>query len=178
MINPPERFETDRLLLRPPTTADAEAIFKAYAQDPEVARYMTWRPHKNISETELFVSGCVEAWKGDSSFPYFIVLKSESGVIGVVEMRVANFKVEIGYVLSRKHWGKGIIPEAARALVDWGLSQPQIYRVWAVCDIENAASARVLEKLGMQREGILRRYIMHPNISDAPRDCYCYAVVK
>ena len=70
------------------------------------------------------------------------------------------------------------MPDAANAVVEWALAQPEIYRVWAVCDVDNLASARVLEKIGMQCEGLLRRYILHPNISEAPRDCWCYAKVK
>ena len=68
--------------------------------------------------------------------------------------------------------------EAVRAVVEWALSQPGIYRVWAVCDVDNAASAKVLEKVGMRCEGILRRWVIHPNIDAAPRDCYCYAIIK
>ena len=68
--------------------------------------------------------------------------------------------------------------EALEPLVNWAIAQPDIYRVWAVCDIENLASARVLEKLGMTREGRLHRWLVHPNISDEPRDCFCYAKVK
>ncbi len=61
--------------------------------------------------------------------------------------------------------------EAANAVVDWALSQPEVFRVWAVCDVENVASARFLEKIGMRREGTLSRWIIHPNISEQPRDC-------
>jgi RimJ/RimL family protein N-acetyltransferase len=68
--------------------------------------------------------------------------------------------------------------EAATSIVDWAIAQPQIFRVWAFCDVENAASARVLEKLGMKYEGILRRWLAHTNISADPRDCLCYAKVK
>jgi RimJ/RimL family protein N-acetyltransferase len=68
--------------------------------------------------------------------------------------------------------------EALRPIVRWALAQPQIYRVWAVCDVDNPASGRVLEKLGMQHEGVLRCWTLHPNVSDAPRDCDCYAIVK
>jgi len=70
------------------------------------------------------------------------------------------------------------VTEAAQALVEWALSQPEIYRVWAVCDVQNTASTKVLEKLGMRREGVLRRWIIHPNIDVVPRDCYCYAITK
>ncbi len=68
--------------------------------------------------------------------------------------------------------------EAIRTITEWALSQPSIFRVWAVCDVENAASVKVLEKAGFQQEGIFRRWLIHPDISDEPRDCYCYAAVK
>ncbi len=68
--------------------------------------------------------------------------------------------------------------EAVKAIVDWVLKQESIHRVWAFCDVENLASARVLEKVGMQREGVLRRWMIHPNVSDEPRDCYCYAITR
>jgi len=70
------------------------------------------------------------------------------------------------------------MPEAVRAIIDLAFVSPAIYRVWAVTDVENFASARVMEKAGMVREGRLARYIMHPNISDEPRDVYCYAITK
>ena len=98
--------------------------------------------------------------------------------MGIIEIRVDGFRADVGYGVARPHWGRGIATEALRPIVAWALAQPSIHRVWALCDVENVASARVLEKVGMQREGLLRRNIVHPNISDEPRDSYCYAVVK
>jgi len=165
-------------MLRMPSVADAVAIFTSYAQDTEVLRYLTWQPHKHIQETEGFLSECVAAWGGDTRFPYIITLKESGETIGMIEIRVNGFKADVGYVLSRLHWGKGMAAEALRNLVEWALMQKSIYRVWALCDVDNLASARVLEKVGMRREGIFRRQIIHPNISAEPRDCYCYAAVK
>ena len=70
------------------------------------------------------------------------------------------------------------MPEAAQALTEFVLQQSAMYRVWAVCDVENTASARVMEKIGMLREGLMRRGVLHPNISSKPRDCWVYAKVK
>jgi [ribosomal protein S5]-alanine N-acetyltransferase len=53
-----------------------------------------------------------------------------------------------------------------------------VFRIGAVCDVENIGSARVLEKSGFVREGLLRRWLLHPNISDEPRDCFSYACVR
>ena len=174
----PEQIETERLLLRRPAVADAAAIFNGYAQDSEVTRYLIWRPHNNIQETEAFLADCAAAWADNFRFPYVITLKESGAVIGMIEIRVHEFKADVGYVISRENWGRGIATEALRSLVDWALAQDSIYRVWAVCDLENPASARVLEKVGMKYEGVLRRHTIHPNVSDLPRDNYCYAVVK
>jgi RimJ/RimL family protein N-acetyltransferase len=70
------------------------------------------------------------------------------------------------------------MPEVIQCLIDWALEQPEIYRVWAVCDVENLASARVLEKVGMRREGLLHRWSVHPNVSTEPRDSFCYSITK
>ena len=177
-MKPPEHIETQRLVLRIPSVTDAEAIFNSYAQDPEVTRYLIWRPHKNIQETEGFLAACTVAWEGTVRFPYVITFKQNGAVIGMIEIRINDFKVDVGYVVSRPNWGKGMATEALRSLVEWALNQESIYRVWALCDVENLASGRVLEKVGMRCEGVLRRQIVHPNISDEPRDCYCYAVAK
>ena len=61
--------------------------------------------------------------------------------------------------------------EALTAVVDWGLSQPS---VWRIGDVDNLASARVMEKVGLACEALLRRWSMHPNVSDEPRDCFSY----
>jgi [ribosomal protein S5]-alanine N-acetyltransferase len=66
------------------------------------------------------------------------------------------------------------MPEAIDAVVDWAFTQPWVSRVWAACDVENHSSARVLEKTGFSREGILAQFSIHPNISLDPRDCYAY----
>lgn len=68
--------------------------------------------------------------------------------------------------------------EAVSALVAWAMDQPTVYRVWAACDIDNVASARLLESVGMQLEGTLRRWLVHPNMSDSRRDCLCYAIAQ
>lgn len=178
MINPPETLHTDHLRLRKPTMEDAEVIFWEYAQDSQVTKYLTWWPHQSIDETCEFIRFCLAGWKERKSFHWAIVGKKQNKLIGMIAARVDGHKWELGYVLTRTYWGRGYMTEAVRALVGWALAQPDIYRVWAVCDIENLASARVMEKAGMTKEGILRCWSIHPNISDEPRDSYCYSVTK
>ena len=175
---PPERLETERLVLRRPRPEDAPAIFEGWAQDKEVTRYLTWRPHEHIEQTQAFVQSCLSAWEHQTRFPYMITLKETGQVIGMIDPRVEGSRVGIGYGTARAHWGKGYMTEATRALIEWAFQQPSIYRVYATTDLENIRSRRVLEKAGMQCEGILRKYIVHPNISDIPRDSYIYAITR
>lgn len=174
----PEQIETERLVLRRPRMEDAPAIFNGWAQDPEVTRYLTWRPHQRIEQTEEFLRGCLTAWDHETRFPYMITLQKTGEVIGMIDPRIEVPRMGIGYGAARAYWGKGYIPEATYAIIDWAFQQPAIFRVYATTDVENVASRRVLEKVGMQCEGILRKYILHPNISDVPRDSYMYAITK
>ncbi len=174
----PVQIESERLLLRKPRLEDARAIFESWAQDQDVTRYLTWRPHERIEQTQEFIRGCLRAWEGETRFPYMITLKETGEVIGMIDPRIEGPKMGIGYGAARAHWGKGYVTEATRAIIDWAFQQPSMYRVYATTDIENVASRRVLEKVGMQCEGILRKYILHPNISDVPRDSYIYAITK
>jgi len=174
----PESIQTERLILRKARVEDASAIFEGYAQDPEVTRYMIWRPHKSIQEAKQFLSACEDLWRAGKDFTYAVTLKENGTLTGMFALHLMKLKIEVGYVLARSHWGKGYMTEALRVVIEWALAQPDIFRVQATCDVENVGSARVMEKAGMTCEGVLRRYILHPNISDKPRDVYMYAVVR
>ena len=178
LISPPEQFATEHLVLRRPRMSDADDIFDNYAADTEVTRYLTWRPYNDRSEVAPFLHSRLARWDSGEEFSWAITIPVEDRVIGMIGCRVREHAADIGYVLGRKYWGRGYVTEVAKAVVDWASALEHIYRVWAVCDVENKASARVLEKVGMQCEGILRRYIMHPNISPEPRDCFVYARVR
>ena len=178
MTNPPEILETKRLRLRKPALQDAEDIFRKYAQDPEVTKYLTWRPNRSAQETRDFLVACLRAWDEGKSFHWVIERKADHELLGMITTRVDDEKWELGYVLAPSYWGRGYMTEVVKKIVDWVLKQQEIYRVWSVCDVDNRASARVMEKAGMKREGILRRWSMHPTISDAPRDSYCYSITK
>jgi RimJ/RimL family protein N-acetyltransferase len=157
---------------------DAEAIFSEYGRDPEATKYLARRPSKTIEDTRSFLERSAALRKDGKTFLWVITAKADGRLLGAIEARVDGHKVELGYVLAKKYWGSGYMTEAVRAVIDWALGENEIYRVWAVCDLENIASARVLEKAGMRLEGILRRWSIHPNLGDEPRDCYCYARTK
>jgi RimJ/RimL family protein N-acetyltransferase len=178
MAVPPDRFETARLVLRPIELADSGAIFAAYAQDAEVARYLSWRPYRDREALDRFVAGRV-AIPPSESRAYVMISRADGTLLGSLELRCpAAHRFDFGYVLARRWWGQGLMTEALTEVVSWSLRQDGVFRVGALCDAENVASARVMERAGLVREGLLRRWLIHPNISDEPRDCFSYAKVR
>jgi ribosomal-protein-alanine N-acetyltransferase len=177
-IRPERTWETSRLLAKPAAVADTQVVFNEYASDRHVAQYMTWTPHRSAADTADFLSRCERAWSDGSAYPWTLWQKQDRAFVGLLEIRVTPGAVDLGYGLVRRWWGQGLMSEALTPVVQWALAQPTIYRVWATCDIENVPSARLLERLGMAREGVLRRWLVHPNVSDTPRDCLCYSIVK
>jgi ribosomal-protein-alanine N-acetyltransferase len=172
----PAEFHTARLDLWPIGPGDARAIFDGYAQDPEVSRYLTWRPHAAIEQTERYIQSCLEA---TGSRTYVLVHRSATEVIGAFDLRDAGpARLGYGYVLARPFWGQGLMTEALAHLALWALRQPTIWRIGDVVDVDNGASARVMEKAGFAREGLLRRWSIHPNTGSVPRDCFSYAKVR
>ncbi|MDX2212646.1 MAG: GNAT family N-acetyltransferase [Oculatellaceae cyanobacterium bins.114] len=176
VIQAPEGFTTERLVLRRPRLSDAAAIFE-YGSDPHVVHYMDYRPRTNISEVVQLLEGQPEQWKSDS-FSWVVTVKPEDRPIGTLACWLEDHRASFGYLLHQQYWGQGYATEAARAVVEWAISLPNIYRVWATCDVENLASVRVLEKCGLALEGKLRCYSVRPNISAIPRDALMYARVR
>lgn len=175
----PLRLETDRLVLREPRPEDALAIFESYSQDPLVTRYLIWTPNGNLAETEAFIAACIQARLKGDRYPYVVTLKDAEHIpLGMLDAKINQHIVEVGYVLARAHWGNGYMPEAVKAFAKAALDKPQHYRIQAYCDVDNVPSARTLEKAGFQREAKAERYIVHPNISLEPRACYLYARCK
>jgi len=175
---PPDTFETTRLLLRPVAIKDVDAIFDGYAQDEEVVRYLIWRPHRSLSETQAYVERCI-ATPSEVERTYMVLGRDDNMVRGAFALRQrAPHRLDCGYVLARPWWRQGLMTEVLSEVSCWALRQPAVFRIGAVCDVENIGSARVLEKSGFVREGLLRRWLLHPNISEEPRDCYSYARVR
>jgi [ribosomal protein S5]-alanine N-acetyltransferase len=175
----PKQLQTPRLVLREPRHSDAHHLFAGYLQDPEVTRYMVWRPYTALGEAQSFIAQCIDAWRNGDRLPYVLELsETEPNPVGMLEARIRGSTIDFGYVLARPHWGKGLMPEAIAAFSDKVLAEPAFFRIQATCDVDNKASARVLEKCGFVREGRLARYTLHPNISPEPRDCWMYAKVR
>lgn len=159
---------------------DAHGAFASYGHDPEVTRYLTWRPHRCVEETQRVLEVRIGWWRDGPEFSWVITVKPGRMVIGMIS---ANRESDpgvysLGYVLARPHWGNGYATEAARGVIEALLAQPEVTRVFAIADYENVASHRVLEKAGMRRERLIPRCSLHPAISAEPRDCWMFAKVR
>lgn len=172
----PQAFETERLRLRRISPADRDAVH-AYATDPDVARFMTFPGDQSLDDITRFIERVQVPMDAGNEINWVIERKNTPGVIGGLRLSESPHGLEMGYILHRDHWGNGYVPEAARAAITWAFGNG-FWRVWATCDVDNLKSAIVLQKVGMTYEGVLRRWTKHPNISDRPRDCKVYSIVR
>ena len=177
-IAPPEVMETERLRLRRPTPADAGPIFERWAQDPDVTRYLMWRPHRAVTESEEHIARCIADWEKGTAYVWLIEERGSGALVGSLACTLSRRGASLGYLLAKDSWGRGYMVEALAPVVEHWLDRPDVFRVWATCDVDNRASARVLEKAGFEREGTLRRWDRHPNVGDEPRDAHVYSRVR
>ena len=173
----PVVIEGARLRLRQSTPADAQAVF-AMASDPEVMRYMDWPAPQHIDQTRAYLEGCAERWHSGRDLHWMIERKSDGLALGCAACRPAGHSADLGYFLARAHWVQGLATEAAGLLLGWLQRQPQIVRVWATTDHANTRSAAVLQRLGLQLEGVMRQATLRPNLGGPPRDTCLHAWVR
>lgn len=151
----PEEIRTPRLVLRPYRAGDVYDVF-AYASDREWARYLPVPVPYTQEDAEQFVEGQLTApW---ATNPRWAVVHDECVAGGVdVRFRIDDGVGSIGYSLARWLWGRGLMTEVVRALIDTAFTVLlQLNRLEAATDERNLASQRVMEKVGMRREGLIR----------------------
>jgi [ribosomal protein S5]-alanine N-acetyltransferase len=167
---------TERLLLRKMRPADAEAVFD-YASDPEVTRYVLWDTHRSIEDSETFLRFAKEGYERGDFGGWGLVLKASGAFVGTCAMEAApeHARAELGYVLSREYWGRGLMPEAVRRVLRYCFERMDLNRVEARCIAENTASARVMEKAGMSHEGNRRD---REYIKGSHKDMKIYSILR
>ena len=153
------RIETPRLVLRRFTPADAPAMFNGWANDPEVTRYLTWPPHRDLSVTRELLLQWEKSYENPETYNWCIELRETGQPIGSAGLPDVDSRLEsasLGYVLARPYWRRGLMTEAAAAIVEYGFHAVGFHRLYAVHVVENKASGAVMRRLGMQYEGRLR----------------------
>ena len=150
-------LHTSRLLLRPFRASDAEA-FSAYRSDPLVARFQGWDVPYGVDKAVAFIadSPSPEPPLPGEWYQIAVELKAGAALIGdcAFAIRVNDPRqAEIGYTFARRYHGQGYATEAVTRLLDYLFGEARLHRVVAFTDVENAASIRLLERIGMRREG-------------------------
>lgn len=154
-----QTIETDRLILRQTKIEDAEAMFRNWANDPDVTKFLTWPPHSSMDVTKAVVASWVENYQKDTYYHWMIVLKEIGEPIGSI---IANTvgradSAHIGYCIGKQWWHQGIMSETLKAVMDFLFDYVGYHRIESLHDPNNPHSGNVMKKCGMQYEGTLRQ---------------------
>jgi len=150
-------IKTERLILRRFKIDDADVMFRNWANDDEVTRFMRWQTHKDVDVSRNIMQEWIESYKEDSSYHWGICLKDGEliGSIGAFVTEI-DYCANIGYCIGRNWWGKGYVSEALKAVIDYMFSNTDIERIEAYHAVRNAASGKVMQNAGMAYEGLAR----------------------
>lgn len=155
-----QRIETDRLILRRYVIEDADAMYKNWASDSEVTKFLTWQPHSSVDVSRGIIENWLKEYSDEKYYQWAIVLKDNGdepiGGISVVKMNEDISMVHIGYCLGRAWWRRGIMSEALKAVMDFMFDTVEVNRVESRHDPMNPNSGKVMQKCGMKYEGTLR----------------------
>ena len=169
--------ETQRLILRKVRMSDAMDLYR-YAKDPEVARHVLWDAHTSVFDTRAYIRFLQYQYRSGMPGSWGIVLKETGriiGTIGYMSYHADNATVEVGYSLSRDHWGQGLMTEALAAVIDETFRTLELHRIEALHFTDNPASGRVMEKCGMQHEGHMRQRV---NCKGVFRDVEMWGILR
>ena len=171
------RFETKRLVLRRIEDDDYEDMFE-YSADLEVTKYLTWQPHATVNETKEYILNLQKRYEAGKFFDWGLVYKEDGrfvGTCGFTSINITQNTSEIGYVLSKKYWGMGLIPEALESIMDFGFSYFGFDKIEARFLDGNENSKKVMQKAGMVFEKTDRN-VLH--IKGEYRTVHTYSITK
>ena len=154
----PPTLETPRLTLRRMLKTDAADMYD-YASRPEVSRYLLWNPHESEAYSRRYLVYLQTRYRAGDFYDWAVVWRKTGkmiGTCGFTNLRLETNSGEIGYVLHPDFWGMGVAPEAVRRILRFGFMDLRLHRLEARYMIGNDRSRRVMEKVGMQFEGVSR----------------------
>lgn len=166
-----QKLETKRLILRKFIKNDTEYMFKNWASDGQVTKYLTWLPHRNINETKQYIEKTIIEYDNPNTYNWAIELKEISRVVGSISVVSQNTSLEIvhiGYCIGKKWWNRGITTEAFKELIRFFFENVKVNRIESRYDPKNINSGKVMIKSGLKYEGTLRQSdINNQGICDA-----------
>ena len=138
---------------------DIDDVYE-YASDPATSEYLLWQPHTSRDFTKKYLEYIDKKYKKAEFFDWGIEYENKMiGTCGFTCFSVSNNSAEIGYVLNKRYWGRGIAAACAKIVMEYGFTELKLERIEARYMIENDASRRVMEKCMMKPEGVLRHFI-------------------
>ncbi len=171
------KLETERLILRHFELTDAEVMFKNWASDAEVTKYLTWPPHSDISVSKAVIYNWMKLYENLNHYSWAIVLKEIGepiGSIAAVKQRDDIKMVNIGYCIGQKWWRRGYTSEALAELVRFFFEDVGVNRIESRHDSRNPNSGKVMLKCGLKYEGTMRQDDIN---NQGIRDSVCYAIL-
>ena len=172
------KLETDRLILRPFTLNDTQAMYQNWATDHEVTKYLTWKPHDSIEVTKQYIEYIMEQYDNLFTYDWGIEVKENHeliGTIGTVKIDPEVESVHIGYCLGKKWWNQGYMTEAMEAVIGYLFEEVEVNRIDARYDIRNIASGKVMKACGMNYEGTWKQSDRN---NHGRCDCAWYAILR
>lgn len=171
-------METNRLVLREFEGQDAQAVLELFG-DTEVVRYFGMRAITSLNAAKQMIGYFEKSRKKIGIHRWAIVLKSENAVMGSVfytNIEKPYFRAEIGFLLNRGYWGKGIMKEAVERIISFGFEQMNLNRIQALVSVDNRRSISLIKRLGFTKEGILREYSFN-YVENRFEDMYVFALL-
>lgn len=159
-MKPFPKLTTQRLVLRGPMEKDMQPMFDIHT-DPDVMRYYGVKPYDTLDKSKKHLDWLTKLHREEIGLRWIITLKDEDtyiGDVGFYDWEKKHSRAEIGYILGKQYWGKGIMTEAIKVALDYGFNEMNLNRIQALIDPRNDASKRVAEKHGFQYEGTFRDY--------------------
>ncbi len=152
-----KQLETNRLILRQFTMEDTDAMYRNWASDPEVTKFLTWPHHETVEISHTVLTDWVSQYSKDDCYQWAISLKENGnepiGSIAAVHMNDVTEMVHIGYCIGKKWWNQGITSEALGALIKFFFEEVGANRVELRHDPKNPNSGKVMQKCGLKYEG-------------------------
>lgn len=171
------KIETERLILRPIGLEDAQDMFE-YASDEKVLEFMTFPKHQSVDDSRNIIEKFIKKPKNGMPTTYAIIFKDDNKMIGTCDFPVfieSRKTAEVGYILNSSYWGRGIMPEAVKALIRVGFERFDLNRIQVCHSPRNTKSRRVIEKCGFTYEGIARGFIP---VGEGYEDVPIYSITK
>ncbi|MFJ7372995.1 GNAT family N-acetyltransferase [Lysinibacillus capsici] len=170
-------LHTERLVLRELTSSDGQALLACFS-DPKVLRHYGQQPLTSLVQVQQIIQNFANNFAEKRGIKWGIALKDQKGIIGTIgfqEWSIEHRRAEISYALFPEYWGNGYAQEAVKRAISYGFEEMDLVRIGAIVFKENEASNLLLQKIGFEQEGLLKKYMHQHNV---PHDTYIYSLIK